>query len=95
MWVSSSVDHSSRACTYPHAPGLTLFSSLTIISATLFSWFRIPGDDVTVNWSSVQVVCLVRVQPTTKRSELLDWDPSHRPRTHEHTLHKQLNDLLT
>jgi hypothetical protein len=54
---------------------------LPTISATLFSRFRIPTDDVTVNWSSVQAVCLVRVQPVTKRSEILDWDPSPRPHT--------------
>ena len=56
-------DHTSRACTHPHATGLALFSSLTTISATLFSRFLIPADDVTVNWSSVQAVCLARVQP--------------------------------
>ncbi len=62
MIVSSSVDHTSRACTYPYASGLVFFSSLTTISATLFSRFRIPVDDVTVNWSSDQAVWLVRVQ---------------------------------
>jgi hypothetical protein len=41
---------------HPHTPGLALFSSLTTISDTLFSRFRIPADDVTVNWSSIQVV---------------------------------------
>ncbi len=79
---------------HPHVPGLALFSSLTTISATLFSRFRIPVDDVTVNWSSVQAVCLVRVQTVTKRSGPLDWDPSPRPRTREHALHQQLNGHL-
>jgi hypothetical protein len=48
MLVSSSVDHTSRACMHAHAPGLALLSSLTTVSATLFSRF-IPTDDVTVN----------------------------------------------
>ncbi len=87
MLVSSSLDHTSWGCMQPHTPGLTLFSSLTI-SDTLFSRFRIPGDDVTVNWSSVQSVFLVRVQPATKRSGHLDWDPSPLPRTREHVLYQ-------
>ena len=29
MLASSSVDHTSRACTHPHGPGLALFSSST------------------------------------------------------------------
>jgi hypothetical protein len=44
-----------------------------------FSRFRIPSDDVTVNWSSVQVVCLEHVQPDTKRSGPLDWDSRPHP----------------
>ena len=38
---------------HAHAPGLALLSSLATVSAALFSRFRIPADDVTVNWSSV------------------------------------------
>ena len=48
MLASSSLDLTSRACMHPHTPGLALLSSLTTISATLFSRFRIPADDVTV-----------------------------------------------
>ncbi len=94
MLDSSSLDHTSRACMHPQTPGLVLFSSFTTISATLFSRFRIPADDVTVNWSSVQAVCLERVQSDTKRSGPLDWDPRPRPRTREYALHQQLNGLL-
>ncbi len=94
MLVSSSLDHTSRACMHPHTPGLALFRSLTTISVTLFSRFRIPVDDVTVNWSSVQEVCLVRVQTVTKRCGPLDWDPSPHPRTREDDCHQQLNGLL-
>jgi hypothetical protein len=94
MLASSSVDHTSLGCIHPDAPGLALFSSLTTISATLFSRFRIPADDVTVNWSSVHAVCLVHVQSATKTSGPLDWDPSPRPLTREHALHQQLNGLL-
>jgi hypothetical protein len=79
--ASSSVDHTSRACMHPHAPGLALFSSLTTISATLSSRFRIPDDDVTVNWTSVQVFFLERVPSGTKRSGPLDWDSRPRPRS--------------
>ncbi len=94
MLVSSSLDHTSWVCMHPHTPGLALYSSLTTISATLSSRFRIPADDVTVNWSSVQVVCLIRVQPVTKRCGSLDWDPSPLSRTREHDLHQKLNGLL-
>jgi hypothetical protein len=93
--AKSCQDHSSRACTQPHAPGLSLLRSLTTISGTLFSRFRIPDFAVTVNWSSVQPSYSVHVQPVTKGSDPLDWDPSPHPRTREHSLHQQLNGLLT
>ena len=51
----------------PHLTGLAFSNSLTTISTTLLPRSRIPDDVVTTNWSSVQMVWLVRVQPCTNR----------------------------
>ncbi len=71
-WVSSFDDQILRACTHPHFPGLVFVSPSSQSQEPSCHDPKIPDDAVTTNWSSVQKVCLVRVQPcTTRHNDLL------------------------
>jgi hypothetical protein len=90
--VSVSADGSHSSKVRPEAS----FSTLVLFPGTLPELPRhnLGNPHVTINSSSVQKVCLVRVQPCTMRFGPQELDPCPRPRTREHAVHQQLYDLL-
>ena len=77
---------------FTHAPVFAFVNSLAIISATLFFRSSIPAAFVTVKWSSLQTVSLLRAQLGTSRYVLRETGPfpGPRPRTREQARHQQL-----